>query len=263
MTTRDLHDTAAAYALGAVDPAEQPALDALMARDENFRLEVEAYREVAGLMAYAAPAVRAPGSLRDRILADATRVRPLASAGSRATPRPTASWTRAIPWLAAAACLTIAVLSQGRVSGARDAVVALQKELTETREELALKERTLTAFEGPEVHVVSLSESAGKPNARVFWNHTRNVFIVSAFNVPQAPKGKVYQLWAIAKGKNPVSMGTFDTDANGRATVIVPVGTDVAAIDFVDLCAMTLEPAGGSPQPTETPRLVGSWHHTD
>jgi anti-sigma-K factor RskA len=262
MTQRDLHDAAAAYALGAVDAAERVALDALFARDEEFRREVEQYREVTGLMAFAAPVVAAPAGLRDRIMAEATQVRSIASAPARtSTPGPT--WTRAIPWLAAAACLTVAVLSQGRLSGARDSMVALQRELMDTREELALKERTLTAFMGPDVHVVSLSENAGKPSARVFWNHSRNVFIVSAFNVPKAPDGKTYQLWAIAKGKNPVSMGTFNTDAEGRATVIVPVGTDVEGIDFVDLCAMTLEPAGGSPQPTETPRLVGSWRHTD
>ena len=32
---------------------------------------------------------------------------------------------------------------------------------------------------------------------------------------------------------------------------------------FVDNCGLTEEPAGGSPQPTETPRLLGVWVHTD
>ena len=98
---------------------------------------------------------------------------------------------------------------------------------------------------------------------RVFWNHTRNVFIVTAFNVPRAPEGKTYQLWAIRDGRPPLSMGTFNTDATGRAVAIVPVPADVTAGGFIDDCALTMEPASGSPQPTETPRLVGAWRHVD
>ncbi|MGQ0767506.1 MAG: anti-sigma factor domain-containing protein, partial [Gemmatimonadota bacterium] len=61
----------------------------------------------------------------------------------------------------------------------------------------------------------------------------------------------------------PMSMGTFNPDSNGRATLIVPVGQDVLAAGLIDTCAVTLEPAGGSPQPTETPRLIGAWRHVD
>lgn len=263
MTSRDLHDAAAAYALGAIDPAEQPALDALLARDAEFRREVEQYREVAGLLAWAAPSMPAPDRLRERIMADARQVRSLSTARRTDATPGGPGWVRAIPWLAAAACLTVAVLGQGRVNRTRDALATLQQELSTTRDQLALKEQTIAAFLGPEVHVVSLSPTEGRPSARVYWNHTRNQFIVTAFNVPKAPAGKTYQLWAIKKGQAPVSMGTFDTDAEGSATLIVPVSNAVNGIDFVDLCAMTLEPAGGSPQPTETPRLVGSWRHTD
>jgi hypothetical protein len=57
-------------------------------------------------------------------------------------------------------------------------------------------------------------------------------------------------------------MGTFETDASGRALAIVPVG-NIADAGYIDNCAMTLEPAGGSKQPTETPRLIGAWRHVD
>jgi anti-sigma-K factor RskA len=261
------HELAAAYALGALDPADRSEADALFAADPAFRREVESYREVAGLMAWAAPVTVPPAGLRDRILSSTASVRPISSAPSVTRPvvdgRPARRWMTPMGWLAAAACLTFALVSQRRLADLRDATGALQGELVAVRGELSEKERTLAAFLGPEVHVVSLAQAEQKPSARVFWNHTRSVFIVTAFNVPQAPEGKTYQLWAIKKGAQPMSMGTFDTDADGRATVIVPVGADVNAIDFIDLCAMTLEPKGGSPQPTETPRLVGSWRHTD
>lgn len=257
------HELAAAYALGALDPGERAEADALFASDPAFRREVESFREVAGLMAWAVPMAQPSAALRERVLASTAAVRPISSARPGGATRPARRWLAPTGWLAAAACLTFALVSQRRLQELRSATGELQGELVAVRGELSEKERTLAAFLGPEVHVVSLAEAEQKPSARVFWNHTRNVFIVTAFNVPQAPEGKTYQLWAIKKGAQPVSMGTFNTDADGRATVIVPVESDVNAIDFIDLCAMTLEPRGGSPQPTETPRLVGNWRHTD
>ncbi|MEP7346282.1 MAG: anti-sigma factor, partial [Gemmatimonadaceae bacterium] len=114
-----------------------------------------------------------------------------------------------------------------------------------------------------EVHVVSLSEPEQKPKMRVYWNHTRNLFIVTAFNIPRAPVGKTYQLWALVKGKAPISMGTFNPDESGHATETIQVASNIIDAGHIDNCALTLEPAGGSPQPTETPRLMGAWRHVD
>jgi anti-sigma-K factor RskA len=111
--------------------------------------------------------------------------------------------------------------------------------------------------------VVSLGAPARKPTVRVFWNHTRHVFIVTAEGLPSAPAGRAYQLWAMRKGKVPLSMGTFDTDASGRVATVVPVSAAITDGGFFDDCAMTLEPAGGASAPSEGARLVGSWRHVD
>ncbi|MGH9362849.1 MAG: anti-sigma factor, partial [Thermoanaerobaculia bacterium] len=60
-----------------------------------------------------------------------------------------------------------------------------------------------------------------------------------------------YQLWFIAGGK-PVSAGTFDPEAGTPATLsarTMPAGTELAAI--------TVEPAGGVPQPSGPMVLKG------
>jgi len=111
--------------------------------------------------------------------------------------------------------------------------------------------------------VVSLAAEGRQPAARIFWNHDRNQFVVTAFALPPAAEGHTYQLWAIADGHAPVSMGTFETDAGGRATAVLPVDPAITALGFIRLCGLTEEPDGGSPQPTEAPRLVGAWTHTD
>jgi len=79
--------------------------------------------------------------------------------------------------------------------------------------------------------------------------------VVAAFDLPPAPAGRTYQLWAIKKGQSPVSLGTFNTSGGGRAIVTLPVPTGLKP----DLSAVTEEPSGGSPQPTQQPFLVGAW----
>ena len=259
MTHPELVESAAAYALGALDADARGPFEAHLATCPECRAELSAHREVVGWLALAAPPARAANdaALRARILQEARSVRPI-SAGVRRRES-----ARYLTWGAAAASLIFAAVVGQAWRRERGESERLADSLAEARADLAVRDSTLAAFFGPEVHVVSLSESAGSPAARVFWNHTRKVFIVTAFNIPTPPPGRTYQLWAIRKGKAPISMGTFDTDARGRATAMVPVPAEITDAGFIDNCALTLEPEGGSAQPTETPRLLGAWRHVD
>ncbi|MFN8573322.1 MAG: anti-sigma factor [Gemmatimonadaceae bacterium] len=263
MTHETYLESAAAYALGALDERDRGAFEAHLAECAECRSAVAEYRNVAGLLAYAVPNGRpADGeALRRRVIQEAANVRPLTSAASR---RPAMGQRRSsIPWLAAAACLLVAGLSGVAWRRARSDAELLGLDLAAARAGLASRDSTIAAFFGPEVHVVSLSEAEQKPKMRVYWNHTRNLFIVTAFNVPRAPEGKTYQLWAMVKGKAPISMGTFKTDSSGRATALLQVASSVIDAGHIDDCALTMEPEGGSAQPTESPRLIGSWRHVD
>ncbi len=260
MSHEDWAGSAAAYALGALDKDDRTAFERHLATCATCRAEVDALREAAAMLAYATPARDLPSSaLRDRVLRDAVDVRPISAA-------PPPSRRRAasiVPWLAAAASLTLAVLAGTGLRTERGERQRLAVLLDSVQTDLAVRDSTIAAFFGPEVHVVSLSPTGEKPSMRVFWNHTRNIFIVTAFNIPRAPDGKTYQLWAMRKDKAPLSMGTFNTDANGRAAAILAVADHITDGGFIDLCGLTMEPAGGSNQPTEQPRLIGPWRHTD
>lgn len=245
MTDHRWSDLTAPYALDALSPEERAEFEAHLSDCATCRGEVQAFREVAGLLAQAAPAASAGPGLRDRVLAEARRVRPIAR------PR-----RLALAWVAAAAAVLVAAVAG--IEARRAA-----RRAGELAREVAARDSTLAALLGPEVHVVSLSTTGREPSARVFWNHRRQLFIVTAFDLPAAPAGRTYQLWAIAKGKAPLSMGTFNTDRAGRATLVIPVDRTITELDFIDFCGLTEEPAGGSPQPTETPRLLGTWRHTD
>ena len=268
MTHKELMESAASYALNALDPEERAEFEAHLAGCEECRSEVEAYREVAGALAAAAPARSVPRSdaLRDRILRDARQVRPIAIAPHPSPVAPVFEKPRGrvAPWLVAAAAVITAAGLGLMYRGERQQAADLLRELVATQATLARDDSTLAAFLGPEVHVVSLTAASDqKPTVRVFWNHTRRKFIVTALNLPPAPSGKTYQLWALRKGKPPLSMGTFDPNPTGRTATTLAVADEINDGGFIDDCAMTVEPAGGSPQPTETPRLIGTWRHVD
>ena len=266
MTHEELRELGAAYALDALDAQERAAVERHLIDCEGCRAEIDTLREVAALLALATPAVDPAriAALRRRVMADASHVRPIIAAREEASSFPPRRpvWRQASTWLAAASLFVAVVAGAGWIEATGERA-ELAHALARTNDTLAARDSVLSAFLGPMVHVVSLSDGENKaPQARVFWNHTKHQFIVTAFHVPPAPSGKTYQLWAIRNGKAPISMGTFDSDASGRALAILPVG-NISEAGYIDNCALTLEPAGGSPQPTETPRLIGAWRHVD
>jgi anti-sigma-K factor RskA len=256
MSHEQWQESAAAYALDSLDANELPEFESHLSSCAECRAAVQEFRDVAGLLVHASAPARAPHGLRFRV---ASMVR----AEETQRPRPRATTRAVLPWVAAAASLALAIGAgtwAGRTSARVDSLAA---RVTGLNDSLTARDSVLRYLAGPEVHVVSLAAGGDKPVARVFWNHTQQRFIVTAFNLPAPRPGRTYQLWAIAQGTVPMSMGTFNTDASGAATVVLPVSAEILALDFIELCALTEEPAGGSPGPTETPRLTGVWRHTD
>ena len=113
-------------------------------------------------------------------------------------------------------------------------------------------------MEKPDAATAALAATGQAPSARLFWSPSRRRVVMAVFHLAPAPAGRTYQLWAIAQGK-PVSIGIFNTTPDGRA---VSAMTLPAGLSF-ELTAVTEEPAGGSPQPTQTPFLIGKVIRTD
>ena len=258
MTAPAMHDDAAAYALGAMDAGERAAFEALLAADAALGGEVERFREVAALLAYAAPSVAPPAALRVRVIASVEKVRPM----SLTPPTPARTvretpgggqWMRTVPWLALAAALGwvfVSTRAVGRERAERDVVAVTNDSL---RARVASLDSVVEVLLAPEVETVNMSAAGAPPRARMYLNPVAGRVLLAAYRLPPAASGRTYQLWGIPSGGTPVSLGTFNTDASGSARVsfAVPAGVTIA------VGAVTDEPAGGSPQPTTTPFLVG------
>jgi hypothetical protein len=69
--------------------------------------------------------------------------------------------------------------------------------------------------------------------------------------IPEPPRGKVYQAWTLAKGSSkPIPSPTFLPDARGVALIVL--AADARSTAGV---SVTLEPDGGSKEPTSKPLM--------
>lgn len=79
--------------------------------------------------------------------------------------------------------------------------------------------------------------------ADVYWNPASEMVYLNVKNLPQAPVGKQYQLWALKDGK-PIDMGVFDGRDPEKAL------KEMGKVPGAQAFAVTLEPSGGSVNPT-------------
>jgi anti-sigma-K factor RskA len=90
----------------------------------------------------------------------------------------------------------------------------------------------------------------------VLWNEDKKKWLFYAFRMPQLPEGKDYQVWFMKEKESPVSAGLLKLDQTGTGVLLTKPPTMLGG--KVVAAAVTLEPAGGSPNPTGEMYLRGS-----
>jgi anti-sigma-K factor RskA len=239
----DLHSLSGAYALDALEPgAERDRFTRHLSRCQSCAIEVRGFREVATAMAFAAVA-EAPAGLRDRVLAAAARTRQLPpEVTTRARPRPGRSWRPWVPWLSgvvAAASIVVAVLFGFAQAHTQD-------ELNQVR---AQNKAISLLLSSPQVTLLSKSTTRGGV-ATVVLSAARHQLAVVTSGLPALPPGRVYQLWLIGKTTT-TSAGLLPAANAGQTPPVLASGVVKG-----DTLGLTVEPAGGSAQPTTTPILA-------
>lgn len=118
---------------------------------------------------------------------------------------------------------------------------ALQQQLTEQETALAL-------FRDPTTQIYPIAGKEPQPRALgklvIHAESQTAVFVASRLEI--LPGDKVYQLWFI-QGDQPVGMGTFQVNDQGEGQLVLSNNAGVVGITAV---GVSIEPLGGSPQPT-------------
>ena len=140
-------------------------------------------------------------------------------------------------------------------------VEVLRRQLVERQQEMTLLRRTLTQRNAilrfllsPTVKVVMLQglEPAQESAGFLLFDPKEGSGLFYGFDLKPLPPQKTYQLWAIVD--KPVSVGTFSVDVGQKGRLLIKKLPDISGITKF---AVSLEPAGGQPQPTGAIHLVG------
>ncbi len=211
-----------AYALGALPDDEQRDMEEYLSDNPGLRAEVEELTSISKLLAFSPTEYDPPPTLRGNIMSvvesEADR-REQATDSQSTVQRLRTSLGLQKFALGAAAAALVALLSWNILLQTRDDDLrTYQLQNSDASTEV-------------EAEVVEINEGQ---------------FVLAAENMSQIPEDKTLQIWVIENGK-PKPAGTFrPEDGVAAAPIMAPVqGADVVAV--------TVEPDGGSAQPTTDP----------
>lgn len=259
-------ELATLHAINALDGEERLAFEQyLQTASTEERQALQELRDVWAVLPLALPATTAPPQLKarlmDRVAEEAAPARVL-----ELTPRPTPRrwWEfftlQPASGLLVAATLLLAITSglllwqNSRVASERDQLAQQVAELSRMN---VATQKQLDELVTQTTKFVSLAgKEAPNASAKVFWDTQRNEWVMYIFNLPAAPADKDYQLWYVTSDQQKISAKVFGTDAKGRTELRIALPQNVAP--RLAATAVTLEPKGGSPQPTSGLYLVGA-----
>ncbi len=272
-TDDDLRSLTAAYALGAVDSDEAAEFEAILEGDPVLRAEVEEIRATAAGLAFATEPVapsprlksdlmamldatpqlppleaRAEAPVDDRRRAPVTALRPASGTSSAAPTAPRARlgsasaraserWFRKPGALLGVAAAAVVLVVGGVVVGTNAGVPGSSESPV-----ASAYERVTTASDV----VIDKRDVVGGGTATVYFSASEAKTAVVLNDAAPLPEGRVLQMWYVSQS-GPVSAGVMPSE--GGAGHAVLAGTYTPG----DTVAITVEPEGGSEQPTSEP----------
>jgi anti-sigma-K factor RskA len=225
MSCEELRDEYGAYSLGiAEDPGRQEIAEHLARNCPECVRGVRSAMAMVTAMSGTVASVEPSKYLRQRLIGMV----------ERDARRSFSGWVA--PW---AVCAALAI-----------ALIALVRPTLSPNPDTAKLAQALAILNDPATKEVTFGET-NPSRGRVFVSPGTGVMFIGA-SLPAIAHGKTFELWLIPAKGNPIPAGTFGREADASAVYLRPgpVGRDAAAV------AVTVEPEGGSPQPTTTPFLV-------
>ncbi|WP_305789479.1 anti-sigma factor [Symbioplanes lichenis] len=245
MTSDDVHSLVGAYVLDAVDDDERASFEQHVAGCASCRAELAELRETAGRMADSTWSIPPP-RLRAEVMGAIRRTRqlPPADGGRPASEvvslRPAARLRR---WPVAAAAALI--LSAGTGAG----VWAVQEHRLEEQSRIAAaaaqREARVQAILSASDVVMKSGAVRGGGTVTVASSASHSAAVVLMGAVTPPAKDRAFQLWAV-----------HDTTMTDAGVLAAGAGSAVQIVEGLpgsDALGVTLEPAGGSAEPSLPP----------
>jgi anti-sigma-K factor RskA len=236
MTVPEIHTFTGAYAVDALSKNERESFERHLHDCEPCTTESRSLQAAAAALAALVPVPASP-SLRERVLTQASRASQLPARTSRDRFAHT-HWESSRLWMAVAATLTLVATGLG--------ILAVNADRRADEAERQVAEIAATPRD---VDVVSRATRSGG-TATLVSSREDTVFAAQGLPVPGPGPGRAYQLWVISPAGATESVGVLQPDALGR------LKHDVRALAPGESVALTVEPAGGSENPTTMPLVT-------
>lgn len=243
MRNDDVHTLTGAYALHALTPEEHEAFTAHLAHCASCRQEVAEFTATAARLAGAAT-LPAPPGMKASVMhgIDSVRQLPPRLPGPGTPVTFTGMLRRKAAPLAIAACLAAAATLAGVATWQH-------QQADEARQQAQRTERRLqdlsTVMAAPDARTVHGRTTGGSATS-VVSSRQQNKAVFIGSGLPEPGAGETYQLWFDDHG----TMRPAGLLRQDGATLMQG---DLAGANAVGL---TLEPEGGSPQPTTRPLIL-------
>jgi anti-sigma-K factor RskA len=231
-----LRENIPAYALGALDAEDVTALEAHIQTCDSCQTELASYREMTDSLLAAVPPRDPSPALRKRLqgrLPSAQSVRKVSP------PRFVPSFGKVALGSALVILLAINLFSFSQLR-------ELQRQQASLLQQVQNSQAALAMLSYPGTRAVLISE--GNISGTVLLDRDRNTAALVAWNLPELSPEQIYQVWLIEPDGHRVSAGLFRPQAGSPYTT-QPVSWNGDISAFVGL-GVTVEPAGGSDQPT-------------
>ncbi|HEV2667821.1 MAG TPA: anti-sigma factor [Blastocatellia bacterium] len=270
MTWDEVKELAPLYVIGALDEKTAHDLEAsLHGVTPEQRRVVARWLDVAAMLPQALPLQTPPDYLKERMLnriAEEAQKTPIEiaveesalekmaeQAENRVLPfvQPRRAESRTARWMLIAATALLAFTSaylfnqNAKLARERD---DLARERDGLSQDLAASRRQVDEIVSSKTRVIAMvGDEVPQANAKVLWDTKEQQWVIYIFDLPAPPSDKDYQLWYVTANAK-ISAKTFSTDEQGRAFLKLTLPPE--ALTGLAATAVTLEPKGGSPQPT-------------
>jgi anti-sigma-K factor RskA len=240
------------YALDALTDEERSLVEAYLAEHPEARAQAEELTHAASALPQSIrpvqPSPQTKDALMSRVAADA-RVRVRSSEQDQPSRRVNRieSFFRTFSLAAAAIAIIWIIVLNMQVVQLRNEVAALNESLASQADALNQFIENFPQTNPSRTITVSLRGTNAEPQAQgqLIADPASQSAVLVVTGLPPLEPGKTYQVWLIAGA--PVSAGLLTVDANGQGVLIV---TTTESIGSFQSLGISVEPEGGSPQPT-------------
>ncbi|MDT0648835.1 anti-sigma factor [Autumnicola edwardsiae] len=237
------------YVYGALSKSESAEVTRMLKKHPEMRAEVEEIEEALMKLSEAA----APSN-REFLLAP---LKEKISQRSRNIPvrNKRTNWSALLGWAASILLLVGLFLMFKNNSELKESLQALQaenaqieSEIAEARNDAAKSRELLSTLRDRNILKVPLEgqEIAPEAYATAYYDDEKDLTLIDAQNLPEPPRGMVYQVWSLKMSPLvPSSLGLLDDFEEDEDKIFVLDNPNIS-----EGFGITLEPAGGSETPT-------------